>query len=430
MVSSYVKLVFIYNGKGDYVNQKNLLLGVPAALLALPVSLGALELDTSMLERFTIVEWGLLGLAILFIVLFVLIIRGMQAAKKSQVFPDKPEIPETTLPASEQSAAPAEEAPAEKAVEEPAPLAQTETAEAAQPPVESAEEAATAPVQAAPAKSVGRKKREPRADRGKINKDDLAEFAGMRILVAEDNMINQKVLKGIFAQSGVDLTIANDGQEALDILAQDSNYEMVLMDAHMPRVDGFEATRQIRANPAYEHIVVVALSGDTATDDIRKMTEAGMEEHLEKPIQMDMLYDVLYCYRKDEEVEAAEIAVVADDESHFESTYELLSEDGINIAGGDEELYAEILEEFVTMYGDSDTKLIDYISQGNVDEAGKLLLDITGVAGNIGATPLSDVAETLREAILGHEEGSYRAILENYKEHLQALLRDIKNVRK
>ena len=414
------------------MNRKTLASGLSALLFVLPATLEAIELNIPVVEHFSIVEWALVGLAFAFIVLFFYLIKGMFKRKDTEVFPDKPDIPSAEALASsdEPALSPEPEAPVETAevtpeepVVEAEPVTEVPEAEEIEPAIETIEAEETPIPQGS-----GRKQREPRADRGKINKDDLAEFAGMRILVAEDNMINQKVLKGIFAQSGVELTIANDGQEALDMLAEDSNYEMVLMDAHMPRVDGFEATRQIRANPAYEHIVVVALSGDTATDDIRKMTEAGMEEHLEKPIQMDMLYDVLYCYRREDSGEEAVIEVEEDDSLHFESTYELLSEDGIDIAGGDKELYDEILQEFVTMYGDSDAKIDEHIAQGNADEAGKLLLDITGVAANIGATPLSDVAEALREAIINGEEGSYKAMAENYREHLHALLRDIKNV--
>ncbi len=80
-------------------------------------------------------------------------------------------------------------------------------------------------------------------EHGKITKQNFSEFAGERILVAEDNPINQKVLLGLLAGSGIELVLADDGQEALDILENDTNFLMILMDAHMPRVDGFEATR-------------------------------------------------------------------------------------------------------------------------------------------------------------------------------------------
>ncbi len=118
-------------------------------------------------------------------------------------------------------------------------------------------------------------------------------------MLVEDNIINQKVILGLWARSGIDVVVANDGVEALEILEKDNNFILILMDAHMPRMDGFEATRKIRKNPALNHIAVVALSGDTTADSIKKMTESGMNEHLEKPLRMDALYDIIYAYTPD-----------------------------------------------------------------------------------------------------------------------------------
>lgn len=165
----------------------------------------------------------------------------------------------------------------------------------------------------------------------KITKQNFSEFAGERILVAEDNLINQKVLLGLLAGSGIELVLANDGQEALDILENDTNFLMILMDAHMPRVDGFEATRIIRANPQYDHILVVALSGDTASDDIHKMKSAGMSEHLEKPLRMEALYKIFYAYTGNS---AKKVNV-----TEFKITKNLDTKIGLETCGDDEGFY-------------------------------------------------------------------------------------------
>jgi len=255
---------------------------------------------------------------------------------------------------------------------------------------------------------------------GKIKKDSFKEFAGERILVAEDNLINQKVLTGLLADSGIDIVIANDGQEALDILEKDDDFLLILMDAHMPRVDGFEATRQIRANPKYSHILVVALSGDTAADDIKKMTEAGMQEQLEKPLRMETLYDVIYAYSGNKEakkdLEFVEVVM----------TKELNGDKGLSICGGDEEFYHEILAEFVTTYGDSAHRLQELLENENISQADKLLLDIIGVSANIGADTLNNIAENIKDALKDKQEKNYLSLVIQYKIHLEALLNDIK----
>ena len=254
---------------------------------------------------------------------------------------------------------------------------------------------------------------------GKISKDDFNQFAGKRILVAEDNLINQKVIAGLLGDSGIEVVMADNGQEALDTLENDSDFSIVLMDAHMPVVDGFEATTMIRANPDYNHIVVVALSGDTASDDIRKMNEVGMQEHLEKPLKMDALYDILYAYTGTRPERKKVVKV--------KQIQELNVKQGLEICGGDNEFYLEILNEFVTTYSNSSKNLTNLLENHNELEADKLLLDLLGITANIGAKSLHDIALDLKEAVKDLEEKSYITILEQYEKQLQVLLSDIKD---
>ncbi len=256
-----------------------------------------------------------------------------------------------------------------------------------------------------------RKKRSLRPHTKPITKESLADFAGNRILIAEDNLINQKVISKLLEDSGIEIVMANNGQEALDILAKDPNFNMILMDAHMPIKDGFEATREIRQNILYEPIVVVALSGDVSSDDIRKMREAGMEEQLAKPLRVEALYDVMYQYL--DFAEASEAAAPLD------------TEDGLEISGGDREMYEEILSEFVASYGDAAVLVDAHLRTGDFDKLAALMLDIRGVAGNIGAKPLSDVAAKLREAALSADNAQCEKLQRVFKDELDRLLEAI-----
>ncbi|MEA3372799.1 MAG: response regulator [Campylobacterota bacterium] len=343
---------------------------------------------------------------------------------EEQVEPVVEEVPEEPIPAAvEEVAVETAEPLIEEVVEEavPAPVEEV-TIETAAPVTEEAPAVAAA----APTEAAGRKKREPKADRGKIHKEDMAEFSGNRILIAEDNLINQKVLMALLASSGMELVVANDGQEAVDALAADSNFQMILMDAHMPEKDGFEASREIRANSAYDHVPIIALSGDIGADDLRAMAEAGMEEQLAKPIHLEDLYDVMYCYfdlnvEDEAEEEEEEIELLPD-------TDELHAEDGLEISGGDEELYKEILQEFVLMYGKSDETLNNFIVHDDGVGANALLLDVHGIAANIGASQLAIIADELREAILEEKEAKYTPLYESYCQHLHKLIADIKKI--
>lgn len=250
----------------------------------------------------------------------------------------------------------------------------------------------------------------------KITKESFAEFAGQRILVAEDNPINQKVLMGLLGGSGIEVVLANDGQEALDILQNDSNFLMILMDAHMPRIDGFEATRIIRANPRYNHIVVVALSGDIAADDIKKMRDAGMSEQLAKPLRMEALFAIIYAYAAQENEEKG---------SSEEAVPSLNIEMGLQTCGGDEDFYREILEEFLSDYGDSSDILGEMLRSNKLREADVLLLDIIGVTGNIGAYGLESIANQLKSALNDTDEQSYFGLFDHYKLQLERLKEEI-----
>jgi len=249
----------------------------------------------------------------------------------------------------------------------------------------------------------------------KIHKESFKEFAGERILLAEDNIINQKVILGLLADSGIEIVIANDGVEVLEILEKDKNFTLILMDAHMPRMDGFEATKKIRNNPDYDHIVIIALSGDTAADDIRKMQEAGMSEHLEKPLNIDAFYEILYAYSKPIENKK---------DTSSSDLQELNVQEGLEVSGNDPEFYNEILQEFLISYKDSFEEIQSYLKENKLKDADRLLLDLTGIAANIGAKNLQLTAQELKK-VLYTDNGDYQKPLLNFKASLSKLINEI-----
>ncbi len=272
---------------------------------------------------------------------------------------------------------------------------------------------------AQPSGEPNHKLREPNSDVSSVTKESFKEFEGLRLLIAEDNLINQKVIVGLLKESGINIKIANDGQECLEILEEDPNYPIILMDAHMPRIDGLEATRRIRANPAYGHITVMALSGDTGADDIRKMRECGMEEQLEKPLKILALYQALYCYFDPNSLGSPEDTLP---EIHLDNSL------GIEMLGGDVELYHEILSEFQSLYHDSDEKIELWIKHGDFDKAKALLLDVKGIGESIGTAELTQTSEEFREALIANETNKYAQLLKVYRSQLKSILADIAEV--
>ncbi len=119
---------------------------------------------------------------------------------------------------------------------------------------------------------------------------------GMQILLVEDNTINQLIAKKLLESKEALVTVANNGQEALDsILNKKIEYDVVLMDIQMPVMDGYEATRRVRAiNSDYSNnLAIYAMTANSFKSDIEKALEAGMNGHIAKPIEPKALYSLL-----------------------------------------------------------------------------------------------------------------------------------------
>jgi CheY-like chemotaxis protein len=255
----------------------------------------------------------------------------------------------------------------------------------------------------------------------KISKDDFKEFEGLRVMIAEDNLINQKVIKGLLSESGINLTIVDDGEEVLRHLEEDDAFCLILMDVHMPNMDGFEATRIIRSNPKYSHITVVALSGDVAADDIANMRAVGMQENLEKPLKMDDLYDILYAYGYHREDK-----IDIENDNTEEASCGLDTEAGIEVCGGDKEFYKEILRDFLNNYEGSSKKIQDYLNNNDKESAQKILLDIAGVTANIGASNLQEIIKILKLELLDPDSKEYIETFKKYATHFDALEKEVR----
>jgi len=115
---------------------------------------------------------------------------------------------------------------------------------------------------------------------------------GFNILVVEDNELNQQVAKWLLEYNGAVVVIANHGQEALDILEAEA-FDCVLMDIQMPVLDGLEATRLIRADPQWSGLIIIAMTANADEHHKELCHVAGMNDFLAKPIDPDLLVDVL-----------------------------------------------------------------------------------------------------------------------------------------
>jgi len=120
-----------------------------------------------------------------------------------------------------------------------------------------------------------------------LNFEEL--FQGKNVLLVEDNLFNQVYAEEILEDVGIEVTIAENGQIAIDKLNH-SHFDLVLMDCRMPVMDGYEATEQIRKVPKFKNLPIIALTANVYESDIKKTKDAGMNDHLGKPFNEDELF--------------------------------------------------------------------------------------------------------------------------------------------
>ncbi|MGB5964337.1 MAG: ATP-binding protein [Sulfurimonadaceae bacterium] len=253
-----------------------------------------------------------------------------------------------------------------------------------------------------------------------VNKDDFVVFSGARILLAEDNLINQKVVSSLLKTSGIEVDMAEDGKIAIE-MALSIEYDLILMDINMPIMDGYEATKRLKASSKTTHIPVVALSGNTMPDEIAEMRACGMDDRLEKPIKVQELFSVFSKYLKLHPVSEEVV-----EESIPDQFYQY--EDGIERCGGDATLYNELVEEFIKVYRNSDIALQKLYNEKDSQAMKEMSLDIKGVSANIGAYALAVAAKKINQSSLSSM--SMPKFIENYKKILQKTLNVLTSQRK
>ena len=123
--------------------------------------------------------------------------------------------------------------------------------------------------------------------------ETMRRLAGTRVLLVEDNEMNQELAQELLQNVGMQVALANNGQEALDVLAKDAAFDAILMDCQMPVMDGYTATREIRKNRVFKDTPIVAMTANVMAGDREKVIEAGMNDHIAKPLDVNHMFATL-----------------------------------------------------------------------------------------------------------------------------------------
>jgi CheY-like chemotaxis protein len=130
--------------------------------------------------------------------------------------------------------------------------------------------------------------------------ESFTRFSHVYVLIAEDNQMNQKILRGVLGNSGMKIIMVKNGQEALDEVRRNKELDLVFMDINMPTMDGYEATKEIREIYDEKHLPIVAISGAESQKDLDKMASVGANAYIHKPYQIGELYSAFAMYATEE----------------------------------------------------------------------------------------------------------------------------------
>ena len=221
-----------------------------------------------------------------------------------------------------------------------------------------------------------------------------AQLRGLRVLLAEDNEMNQDLAMELLGDAGIDVVLANNGQEVLDLLARDPDVDGVLMDCQMPVMDGYTATQALRRMAQFERLPIVAMTANAMAGDRDKVIAAGMWDHIAKPINVDEMFITMARWMKPSAARAAAASrgdARADSPALPEALRQLRTLDaaeGVRRIGGRAASYRKQLRRFHEHYADAVSTLSRTQADRGTTAAAEYCHSIKGVAGNIGAVVL------------------------------------------
>ncbi|OKY27459.1 response regulator [Thalassotalea sp. PP2-459] len=255
----------------------------------------------------------------------------------------------------------------------------------------------------------------------------ILDLSHSRILLVEDNALNQQVVLGFLEETGVNIDIAENGQVAIDKLDSES-YDLVFMDLQMPIMDGLTATKIIRANDQFSNLPIIAMTAHAMQEELDRCLEVGMNDYFTKPIDPNALYILLSKWLNNEAV-SEQVTLIKSDETRQKITHQkrntesdqtkevsLLAEieklpcldakTAIKTMGGREHLYQKLVQQFAKNYADTVDSLREIYKQQDYDSAYRVAHSLKSNANYIGALTLAKRATQLESQLKSEPESA------------------------
>ncbi|HXJ80090.1 MAG TPA: response regulator, partial [Candidatus Methylomirabilis sp.] len=237
------------------------------------------------------------------------------------------------------------------------------------------------------------------ATAGATVEEQAGRLRGARILLVEDNEINQQIAIELLEGVGAHVQVAGNGLEAVQILLSGSDpppFDVVLMDLQMPEMDGFQATAKLRADSRLLTMPIIAMTAHATLEERQRCLGAGMNDHIAKPIDPALLFDTVSRYYQPGP-ERAPRETVADSgraevstpspahEATLPAVEGLDTADGLLRVAGNRTLYLKLLSQFVAQQAEAPASIAEALKGGDHALAERLAHTVKGVAGNLGA---------------------------------------------
>ncbi|HEX6274554.1 MAG TPA: response regulator, partial [Polyangiaceae bacterium] len=251
---------------------------------------------------------------------------------------------------------------------------------------------------------------------------------GARILLAEDNEINQQIAIELLEGAGASVTVANSGREVVELLSKGQEppaYDVVLMDLQMPEMDGHQATARLRTDGRFGALPIIAMTAHATVEERQRCLDEGMNDHISKPIDPETLFDTVarYCRKsspaKAETPSPAQATRVAEVDDELPAIDGLDARDGETRVMGNRKLYVKLLRQFVEQQGPALERLATAFAKGDTSAAERLAHTLKGVSGSIGAKAVQAAAATLESMI---HEGAAADEIETARQRVAAAL--------
>ena len=257
------------------------------------------------------------------------------------------------------------------------------------------------------------------------HKKSSMPFPGIRVLLVEDNEINQMVARKIISRTGARVTIAENGKEALSVAGQ--GFDIIFMDIQMPEMDGYETTVALRGIKETMDVPIIAMTAGVFDDDRQRCFQSGMNDFLMKPVTPESVHTVLKKWLKKKGGKSGEICPHTETDG-LESFVEALTPfDGIDVRDaaarfhGSRALFFDVMERFLSQYGDFGKDIMKDLDSGNIQGLLSRIHALKGVSGNISAVALRESCMDFEDSVKTGELNHAREKVEEIQQKIDAI---------